>query len=444
MIRFFKSFYLTNRFFIIIGILVFLFALSFPVPYLLIPTQGALFFLVVMLIVDSIYLYRFKTIVLSERNLPNVLSLSDENEVEIRLENKAIYKLSYSVIDEVPEQLQWRDMKLKGTINPGQKLKLKYKVAPKNRGLYEFNDINIYLTTTLKLAERRVIVPQNRKIPVYPSIIQMKKYEIRAITSISHFQGIKKIRKIGHSYEFEQIKPYVRGDDPRSINWKASSRVADIMVNQYEDERSQPVYTIIDKSRAMKMPFNGLSLLDYAINTSLVISNIVLKKHDKAGLLTFSNRLGSILKAEKSNIQLQKIIQALYNEKQGTYESDYELLYSAIRNFIRGRSLLFLYTNFESVYALERVLPILRKINRLHLLVVIFFNNTELEEYSHKQCENFLEIYQQTAARQFINYKDLVLQELHRHGIQVIKTNPDDLSINSINKYLELKSRGYI
>ena len=120
----------------------------------------------------------------------------------------------------------------------------------------------------------------------------MKNFELKAFDRVSYSTGIKQIRRVGHSYEFEQIKNYVRGDDFRSINWKASSRRATLMVNQYQDERAQQVYSIIDKSRAMRMPFDGLSLMDYAINTSLVISNVALAKHDRAGLLTFSDVIG--------------------------------------------------------------------------------------------------------------------------------------------------------
>ncbi|MGD2033952.1 MAG: DUF58 domain-containing protein [Bacteroidales bacterium] len=216
------------------------------------------------------------------------------------------------------------------------------------------------------------------------------------------------------------------------------------MVNQYEDERAQPVYSVIDKSRIMKMPFNGLSLLDYAINSSLMISNIALRKHDKAGLLTFGNKLGTFIKAGKQYSQLRKILIALYAEKESIAEANYELLYSAIRSFIRGRSLLFLYTNFESIYALERVLPLLRKINRMHLLALIIFENTELIEFADKPCEDLFDIQLQTTAKDFIQQKDLILQELFHHGIQTIRTKPEDLSLNTVNKYLELKARGYI
>jgi uncharacterized protein (DUF58 family) len=249
---------------------------------------------------------------------------------------------------------------------------------------------------------------------------------------------------VGHSYEFEQIKNYVRGDDYRSINWKASSRRATLMVNQYQDERAQQVYSIIDKSRAMRMPFDGLSLMDYAINTSLVISNVALAKHDRAGLLTFSDIIGTTIKADRKPTQLNKILLALYKEKERNLEANYELLYHSARKLIKGRSLLMLYTNFESMYALERVLPILRRINTLHLLVVVFFENTEINDFAKLKVDTTQDIYHQTIAQKFLNEKSQMVQKLKQYGIQAILTKPQDLSVNSINKYLELKSRGLI
>jgi len=274
--------------------------------------------------------------------------------------------------------------------------------------------------------------------------MQMKKYELMAFASISNFQGIKKVRRLGHSYEFEQIKTYVQGDDIRSINWKATSRKNQLMVNQYEDERSQQVYSIIDKSRSMRMPFNGLSLLDYAINTSLVISNIALKKHDKTGLISFSDKMGSTVRADKGKVQLKKILQALYNEKEARLEANYELLFHAIRNIIKSRSLIFLYLNFESAYALERALPVLRRINAHHLLVVMIFENTELESFSSKKAEYIRDIYTQTIAQKMVLEKKHLAIKLRKQGIQTILTKPENLSMNTVNKYLELKAKGLI
>lgn len=216
------------------------------------------------------------------------------------------------------------------------------------------------------------------------------------------------------------------------------------MVNHYEDEKSQQIFCIIDKSRTMKMPFKNLSLLDYAINTTLTISNIALKKEDKVGLMTFSDRIGSTLAPDKHNAQLRKLLDTLYNEKERFTEANYELLYLKIRNFVRVRSLIFLFTNFESLYAIERAVSILRKLNKLHLLVVIFFENSEITSYAKSDAGNLEEVYLTTVAQKFSVEKNLIRQELTKYGIQTIISKPEDLSINTINKYLEIKSRGLI
>ncbi|MBC7426620.1 MAG: DUF58 domain-containing protein, partial [Bacteroidia bacterium] len=125
-------------------------------------------------------------------------------------------------------------------------------------------------------------------------------------------------------------------------------------------------------------------------------------------------------------------------------ESNYELLYYGINNLIKGRSLLFLYTNFESLYAMKRVLPILRRINKQHLLVVMFFENSELSDFADRDIKDLKGIYTQTLAEQFMSDKRLIAQELNNYGIQTILTKPEELSISTVNKYLEMKARGMI
>jgi uncharacterized protein (DUF58 family) len=194
----------------------------------------------------------------------------------------------------------------------------------------------------------------------------------------------------------------------------------------------------------MKMPFNGLTLLDYAINASLIITNTALKREDKAGLLTFSDQIETFIKADNRRNQLNLILSRLYKETEAKIEANYELLFSSIRKQISGRSLIFFFANFDSIYALERVLPVLRKINKLHLLVVIVFENEELENYHLSPASNVLDIYNQTIAHKFADEKRQVVGELKQYGIQLIYTKPEDLTLNTLNKYLELKARGMI
>lgn len=440
----FQNIFLRNRFFWCMAGLVVLFTMGFWWAPLFFIGQVGLVSFFTLCLVDGLLLfarpYRFRI----RRKLPRVLSLGDETEVEISVENRNRLPLRIELIDELPYQLQIRDFSSVLSLGPDESAEVTYPIRPTTRGAYEFGRILLFLSTPIGLLERRYSKEAETELPVYPSIIQMKQFEMRAFERTSMPGGLKNIRRIGHSYEFDQIKNYVRGDDYRSVNWKATGRRGQLMVNQYEDERAQQIYCIIDKSRVMRMPFDGLTLMDHAINTSLVLSNIALKKHDRAGLLTFSDKIGSVLKADSRPAQLNKILQTLYKESERNTEANYELLYYFSRKLVSGRSLMVLYTNFESMYALDRVLPILRQISAFHLLVVVFFENSAIREFSEQPAGNVEGIYQQTIARKFLAEKSAMVQKLKQYGIQAVLTSPEDLSMDTINKYLELKARGLI
>jgi uncharacterized protein (DUF58 family) len=244
--------------------------------------------------------------------------------------------------------------------------------------------------------------------------------------------------------EFEQIKNYVHGDDIRTINWKATAKKAELMVNQYQDEKSQPIYSLIDIGRVMKMPFEGLKLLDYAINATLAFSNIALLKNDKAGMLTFSKKVENIVPASSKKTNLSLINEVLYKIDTDYLESDFGYLYGMVKRKINQRSLLVLYTNFEHISGLKRQLPYLKAMAKSHLLLVVFFENTELEELIQENVEDLQSIYEKTIAMKFAYEKRLVVKELEKHGIYSILTKPQNLSVNVINKYLEFKSKGLV
>jgi uncharacterized protein (DUF58 family) len=268
----------------------------------------------------------------------------------------------------------------------------------------------------------------------------MQKLSLSAVSSL-HQTGSKQVRKLGNSVEFEQIKEYVQGDDYRTINWKATARKSQLMVNTYVDEKSQQVFCVIDKSRSMKMPFDGLTLLDYAINSSLALSNIAIQKQDKVGLISFAEKMDSFVAADRKPMQMEALLQELYKQETQFKDADYEALYAQVRNKIKQRSLLILYTNFESEYSLKRQLPYLKRIAHYHLLIVVFFENTEIKKLLEKDAANTEEIYIQTIADKFLYEKKLMLKELRHNGITAILTTPAQLTINTINKYLEIKNR---
>ena len=439
-----RALYLSNRLFIIVGVLVTLFIITFVVGGFYFIPKILFYILLAAALTDIILLFRVKLGMQGERTSPDKLSNGDENEIKIALQSFYTFKISLRIFDELPHQFQKRDLEFKTMLAAGEEKMIQYSLRPVKRGEYSFGAVNIMARSPLKLVARRFRFSSDKMVPVYPSYLQMRKYELLAISQRLTNTGIKKIRRIGHNQEFELIKEYVSDDDFRTVNWKATARKSRLMVNLYQDERSQQVYSLIDKGRVMQMPFNGLSLLDYAINASLVISNIAIKKSDKAGIITFQDKIGSVLPASRLNKQMATIQEVLYNQKTAFLETDYSVLYNTIRRSVSQRSLLLLFTNFESVYSLQRQLPYLLNIAKQHLLVVIFFENTELKNIIDKKAENLKEVYHKALAERFSFEKKLIVKELQMAGIQTILTPPEKLTVNTINKYLELKARNLI
>ena len=397
--------------------------------------------IVALLIIDYVFLFIIGKPPQAKRITTDRFSNSDENKVTLQISNTMPFEINMEIIDELPVQFQMRDWVLFHHFKPLQKKNIIYKLKPAERGEYNFGNIILYVKSMLGLLLRRHDIEAAVMIPVYPSFMQLRKYELLSKTTIQSEQGNKRMRKIGHSMEFEQIKEYVRGDDIRTINWKATARKSALMVNNFTDEKSQQVYCLIDKGRLMKMPFGNLSLLDYAINSTLVLSNVCLQKQDKIGLITFSNTIGTVLPADRKPVQRANILNLLYNQKTGFLESDYEMLYLQIRSKIKQRSLLILFANFESMSGLNRQLSYLRSIAKHHLLMVVFFENTELKQLSTIKASNLEEVYVKTIAEKFAFEKRLIVKELTKYGIVSILTTPENLTVSTINKYLELKAR---
>ncbi len=436
--------FFTSRWYAAFIAVVILFVCRFFLLWLGIIPYFALATLIILAALDYYFLFCTKKGLHGRRTHADRFSNGDDNAVQITIESRYLFSVAIEVIDEIPVQFQRRDILFKALAKANQIVVINYELRPVKRGAYHFGTINVFVSTAIGLVSRRYKFEQPAEVPVYPSYIQMRKYQLMAISNRLTEMGVKKVRKIGHSMEFEQVKEYVNGDDYRTLNWKATARKGSLMVNSFTDEKSQPVYCAIDKGRAMKMPFEGMSLLDYAINASLVLCNVALGKQDKAGLATFSEKAGVFLQANRTSTQMQLILETLYNQKTRYLESNFEQLYSTIRRKINQRSLIVLFTNFESLTGMLRHLPYLRKIASHHLLLTVFFENTELRSVVTSATNDVEDVYIKTVAEKFAYEKRLIAKELQQYGILTVLTAPKDLTVNTINKYLELKSRQLI
>ncbi|MBB4035677.1 uncharacterized protein (DUF58 family) [Dysgonomonas hofstadii] len=443
-IRFFKSLYLTNRLFIALGLCVLGFFACFIFDEYFYLMKIAFGVVIAFFLLDIFTAYRQKKGIIAARNCPERLSNGDINTISISVTNRYPYRVSIKIIEEVPFQFQKRDLYFTASVGVDKTETYYYDIRPTERGVYDFGALNVYAAGLFGFISRRYIFDEHKDVAVYPSFIEMHKYELLAASHRLTDYGIKKIRRIGHATEFDHIKHYITGDDPRTINYKATARMNQLMVNTYQEEKSQPVYCLIDKGRTMKMPFAGMTLLDYAINSTLMVCSTALNKGDKVGLITFSKGIDEILPADKQRRQRNKVLETLYAQKTNFKESDYERLYVTVRRKITQRSLIILYTNFETVNGMRRQLRYLSHLSKDHLVLVAFFLNSEFNEVLDTQPMNMEETFRKGIAEKLSNDKFLIVKELNRHGIHTILSKPENLTINSINKYLEFKSRGLI
>lgn len=440
----FLALYTHRRLYTALTVIIAVFVLGFPFPVFFVVGKLMFLMLLLLFIADFAMLFGVRKGMEGYRILADRFSNGDDNSVKIQLFNYYRFAIKLEVIDEIPIQFQVRDFSLKLLLAPSKSIIHTYQLRPVKRGNYVFGALNVYATGPIGIVSRRFKFNQAQEVPVYPSFLQMRRYELMAISNRLTEVGVKKIRRLGHNMEFDQIRTYVKGDDYRAINWKATARSQGLMVNQYQDERSQQIYCLIDKGRAMKMPFEGMTLLDYAINASLVLSNIAVQKQDKAGLVTFNKKIRNFLPASNRPMQIKTIMEALYQEKTAFQESDFERMYVSLSYRIKQRSLIMLFTNFETLSGFERQLKYLRGLAKKHLLIIVFFENTELRELRNQDSQDIEQIYIQTIAEKLAYEKRQITKELQRYGIFSIFTPPQELTVNTINKYLEMKARGLI
>lgn len=442
--KYFAHLYINLRWYFAFGIVAVSFLIAFFIPFFWDVAVILLLVLLTLSLIDYVLLFFVRGNMDAERMVSERMNLGESSPVSIRFYNHYPFTVYADWIDEVPIQFQDRSFRKNSLIRAASEKEEHYALRPLSRGEYNFGRIIIYMRSPLQLLQRRINYEADQIIKVYPNTTQIKKYQLLALSDNTQYIGAKKIRRLGHSMEFEQIKEYVTGDDIRTINWKATARKASLMVNNYTDAKSQQVYCLIDKGRAMKMPFDGLTLLDHSINAALMFLNVVLLKQDKAGLITFSSKINEVIAADRNSTQMHKLMETLYRQETDFSECDYEALTSTVHHKLSHRSFLMLFTNFETMASLERQLPYLRRLASRHLLCVVFFENTLLKEIHDVQSDTLEGIYIKTIADRFDFEKKQIVKELRRFGILSVLTTPQNLTIDVVNRYLEVKARQMI
>ena len=375
------------------------------------------------------------------REVADKLSNGEENPVTLWLRNRYGRRVSVRLIDEAPVEFQRRDLTFRLELEPGEEQEVRYTLRPVRRGAYGFGKIRVFVSVGYGFVERRYSFGAEREVAVYPSFMMMRRSELLALGNAHAAQDAVRVRRLGGNSSFEQIKPYVAGDDPRTVNWRATARANRLMVNTYREERAQQVYCVLDTGRTMFAPFDGMTMMDHAVNAILSLANVVLKKEDRVGVITFSNESRECLRADNRQGQLRRMSEMLYRLETDFRETDFERLFTLAARQVPTRGLFVLFTNFDTVNGLRRHLPALRSLAQRQLLLLVLFENAELTQAAERPVASVKDAYFETVATGFALEKRRMAQELARLGIHVIVSKPEALTVNAINGYLALKRR---
>ena len=396
------------------------------------------------LVLADIALLYFRSGITAERHCPDRFSNGDDNEVDLRVESTYPFGIRLNVTDEIPFVFQRRDIDFRLRLKHNEGKNIKYNLRPTKRGVYGFGKIRVFVSTDIGLVQRRYTCGKEQNIKVYPSYLLLRQYELLAISNRLTDMGIKRIRHVGNNTEFEQIKDYVKGDDYRTINWKVSARNHQLMVNVYQDERSQQIFNVIDKGRVMQQAFRGMTLLDYAINASLVLSYVAMNRDDKVGLVTFCDKFDTYVPASKRHGHIQTIPDSLYAQETTFGETDFSALAANLNLHVGKRSLMIIYTSFSGIDSMKRQLAYLIQLSQRHRVLLVFFADAELKQYISTPATSTEDYFRHVIAEKYAYEQRLIVSSLQQHGIYSLLTTPESLSIDVINKYLEMKTRQII
>lgn len=373
------------------------------------------------------------------------LSLLEEEAIAFELYNKSDYKLKVQLIDELPEfHFKCENKNMWGIVAPHEKKSFEYHVVPIKRGAFAFKALHIRYEGRLKLCSKLIKIDLEREYKVYPNLKNLRKYRLSAANNRQLKQGQRNLQMLGRGTSFESLREYVPGDEYRKINWKATARGNKPIVNQYEPEKNQRVYMFIDTGRPMSYSVRGNRKLDMVVNTGLVLSDIVNQNGDQSALLLFNTKVNAMLSPGKGVGHRNKILEVLYHIDSTKETSNYDEAFYHFKKKERHRSIIFLFTDFETVEEAESMLKALPVISKNNLVVIMLIRNESLEEVAEGKVKNQQELFDKGVALELLDERKKIISILNRRGVLCVECISEKLELDAINQYIRIKNKTYM
>jgi uncharacterized protein (DUF58 family) len=379
------------------------------------------------------------------RELEDRFAMGADNLVTIKIANHSRRAVTFIVKDEYPAQMELLDPReAQLTIPAGRTRIWRYRLLPTARGNYGFGDTAVRFRTRLGLLWHQLIYPTARDVKVYPDIREAKKNELYAHRNRRPEAGLRRMRLRGQGREFESLREFVTGDEIRHISWAATARRGKLITRQYMIERSQNVVVMLDTGRLMTARIGRLSKLDHAINATLSIAYVAASGGDNVGLVVFSRRVLGYLPPRRGHDQINRVMEALYNVEPQMIEPSYKRAFNFFDANCHRRALVVILTDLVDRDASAELLAHTSKLVPRHLPLIVTIGDTDLREMVRAAPAKASDVYRQSVAEEILHQREEALSRIRRAGGLALDVPAGHLSLELVNKYLEVKERGLL
>lgn len=380
-----------------------------------------------------------------EREMEERFAMGAENEVTIKLTNRARRRVTFIVKDDYPPQMELmspREAQL--TIPAGRSRAWTYSLLPTARGKYDFGNTVLRVGAPLGLLWRQIAYQNKTDVKVYPDIREARKHEIYAHRNRRPEPGLRRMRVRGHGREFESLREFVIGDEIRHISWAATARRGKLITRQYTVERSQNIVVLLDTGRLMTARIGKLTKLDHAVNATLSIAYVAAAGGDNVGMVAFSRRVVSYLPPRRGHDQINRLMEELYSLEPQMIEPSYKRAFNFFDINCKRRSLVVILTDLVDRDASAELLAHTSQLIPRHLPLIITIGDTDLRELVRARPNLSADVYRQAVAEQILQQRDEALTRIRHAGGLALDVPAGRLALELVNKYLEVKERGLL
>jgi uncharacterized protein (DUF58 family) len=378
-----------------------------------------------------------------QRRSPRHLLQGVTEEIEIVLSNWADLPKNVEVRDQTP--LGWEaGPVLKSRVPARSEVVLRYSVTPTERGVYGFGDLDLRIRGPLQLIERPLPVPASEEIRVLPCLQTLRYPDLIAYRRRARHWGLRQIKWRERGRDFESLREYIEGDDPRHIHWKASARFDRPIVQEFQPEKNQIVMIAVDAGRLMGAVSEGKKKLDHALEASVHLAHAALAGGDQVGFLAFADRILLFIPPKKTHGQLQVILEGTVSLRTALVEPRYEEAFLWFRSQVRRRSLVVIFTDLMDELASDNLLDAVALLRPRHLPLCMAIRDSEWDDLMIRPPTNAMGVYERSVLQETIRQRRKAIGRLQQKGAIAMDLPPRLLSSNTMERYLDVKRRGLL